>query len=57
MKPTFTVRRGDEVEVYVLGRLVMKRWLSQNLSVTFHVAPSGTRWSPEAPPKNKAKET
>lgn len=46
MNPTtFTVTRGNEVYVYVLGRLVMKRWLDTGVSVTFHVAPAGTRWS------------
>ena len=45
MNPTtFTVQRGREVYVYVLGRLVMKRWLDTGVSVTFHVAPGGVRW-------------
>jgi hypothetical protein len=42
---TYSVRCGQEVYVYVLGRLVMKRWLDTGLSVTFHVAPRGVRWS------------
>jgi hypothetical protein len=41
---TFTVQRGPEVYVYVLGRLVMKRHLDTGVSVTFHVAPKGVRW-------------
>ena len=45
MNPTtFTVQRGPEVYVYVLGRLVMKRHLDTNVSVTFHIAPRGVRW-------------
>ena len=42
---TFGVRSGDEVYVYVRGRLVMKRWLRTGVSATFHVAPAGVRWS------------
>lgn len=42
---TYPVRVGDEVYVYVRGRLVMKRWLNTAVSVTFHVAPSGVRWN------------
>lgn len=46
MNPTiYSVRRGNEVYVYVRGQLVMKRWLNTNISVTFHVAPAGVRWS------------
>lgn len=46
MQPaTFSERVGDEVYVYVRGRLVMKRWLKTGVSVTFHVAPSGVRWN------------
>lgn len=46
MTATFSERIGDEVYVYVRGQLVMKRWLSTGLSVTFYVAPAGVRWSP-----------
>lgn len=42
---TFSVRIGNELYVYVLGRLVMKRWLHTGASATFHVAPSGVRWN------------
>jgi hypothetical protein len=45
---TYSVQRGREVYIYVLGRLVMKRWLDTGLSVTFHVAPRGVRWSRSA---------
>lgn len=45
MNATFAERIGDEVYVYVRGRLVMKRWLRTGVSATFHVAPSGTMWS------------
>lgn len=45
MSATFSVQVGDEVYVYVLGRLVMKRWLKTGVSATFHVAPSGVRWN------------
>lgn len=45
MNVTFSERIGHEVYVYVRGRLVMKRWLNTGVSATFHVAPSGTRWS------------
>jgi hypothetical protein len=46
MNPTtYSVRRGNEVYVYVLGRLVMKRWLGESVSATFHVAPAWVRWS------------
>ena len=48
MSPTFTHRVGDELYVYVLGRLVMKRWLRTGVSVTFHVNPSGVRWNNES---------
>lgn len=41
---TFTIHRGNELYVYVLGRLIMKRWLDTGDSVTFHVAPEGVRW-------------
>jgi len=40
---TFAVCLGDEVFIYVRGRLVMKRWLRTGRSVTFHVAPAGVR--------------
>lgn len=39
---SFSVVIGDEIHVYVLGRLVHKRWLKTGQSVTFHVNPSGT---------------
>jgi hypothetical protein len=42
----YSERLGNEVYVYVRGRLVMKRWLDTVASVTFHVAPAGVRWSP-----------
>lgn len=46
MNPTtYTQVIGNEVYVYVLGRLVMKRWLKTGISATFHVAPAGVRWS------------
>lgn len=45
MEVTFAVTIGREVYVYVLGRLVMKRWLDTGKSVTFHVAPAGVRWN------------
>ena len=48
---TFSEVRGDEVWIYVRGRLVMKRWRSTGVSATFHVAPSGVEWSwPEKKP-------
>lgn len=42
---SFSTVIGDEVYVFVLGRLVMKRWLRTGVSATFHVAPAGVRWS------------
>jgi hypothetical protein len=42
---TYSEVRGNEVFVYVLGRLVMKRWLDVGVSATLHVAPAGVRWS------------
>jgi hypothetical protein len=42
---TFSIRVGDEVYVYVWGRLVMKRWLRTGISATFHMAPAGVHWS------------
>jgi hypothetical protein len=51
MNATYVMRQGNEVYVYVRGRLVMKRWLNTGVSVTFHVSPSGERWS--YPKKNK----
>jgi hypothetical protein len=45
MKATYSVKIGNEVYVYVLGRLVMKRWLKTGVSATFHVAPSGVHWN------------
>lgn len=47
MGVTWTEHRGREVFVYVLGQCVMKRWLDTGASVTFYVAPSGTRWNTE----------
>jgi hypothetical protein len=47
MKATYSVKIGNEVYVYVLGRLVMKRWLKTGVSATFHVAPAGVRWNNE----------
>lgn len=43
---TYSTRIGNEVYVFVRGRLVMKRWLDSGVSATFHVAPAGVRWSP-----------
>ena len=45
MRVTWSERVGDEVYVFVLGRLVMKRWLRTGVSATFHINPSGVRWS------------
>jgi hypothetical protein len=45
MTATYAERRGNELLVYVRGRLIMKRWLDTGVSVTFHVVPSGVRWS------------
>jgi hypothetical protein len=45
MKVSFATVIGDEVYVYVLGRLVMKRWLRTGATATFHIAPSSVRWS------------
>ena len=45
MNATFTETRGDELRVYVRGRLVMRRWLRTGVSATYHVAPTGVRWS------------
>ena len=42
---TYSERHGDEVYVYVRGRLVMKRWLTSGVSATLHVNPSGVRWN------------
>lgn len=42
---TYSVKVGNELFVYVRGRLVYKRWLDTDASVTFHVAPSGARWN------------
>ncbi len=42
---TYSVKIGNELFVYVRGRLVMKRWLDTGVSVTFHVAPRGVRWN------------
>jgi hypothetical protein len=36
MNATHSVRIGDEVFVYVRGRLVMKRWLKTGVSVMFN---------------------
>lgn len=36
MNATFSEVRGNEVYVYVRGRLVMKRWLENGLSVFFY---------------------
>lgn len=33
---TFAITVGDEVYVYVRGRLVMKRWLRTGVSLTFY---------------------
>ncbi len=45
MNVTFAETIGNEVYVYVRGRLVMKRWKDTGISVTFHVAPRWARWS------------
>lgn len=42
---TFAETIGNEVYIYVMGRLVMKRWLDTGVSVMFHVAPIGVRWN------------
>jgi hypothetical protein len=42
---TYSVKVGNELYVYVRGRLVYKRWLDTDVSVTFHVAPAGERWN------------
>lgn len=42
---TFSVMIGDEVYVYILGRLVYKRWMKTGQSATFHINPSGVRYS------------
>jgi hypothetical protein len=42
---TFSERVGDEVYVFVCGRLVMKRWLKNKVSVVFHVTPGATNWN------------
>lgn len=42
---TFSKRIGDEIYIYVKGRLIMKRWLSTGVSVTFHTCPNGVRYS------------
>jgi hypothetical protein len=44
MTATYSERIGDEVYIYVRGRLVMKRWLRTGASATFHVAPAGVEW-------------
>lgn len=41
VRATFSEQVGDEVYIYVRGRLVMKRWLRDNTSAVFHVAPRG----------------
>lgn len=55
MSATFTERVGDEVYVYVRGRLVMKRWLSTGVSVTFHINPAWCAWNTELPRTNAAR--
>lgn len=45
IQSTFTIVLGDEVFVYVLGKLVMKRWRRTGLSATFHIAPATVRWN------------
>lgn len=47
MTTTFAIRVGDELYVYVRGRLAMKRWLRTGVSAVFHVAPSGVAWTRE----------
>lgn len=42
---TYSTHVGNELYVYVRGRLVYKRWLDTGVSVTFHVAPAGVRWN------------
>lgn len=42
---TYTAVIGDEVYVYVMGRLVMKRWLRTGIEAVFHVSPAGVRWN------------
>lgn len=55
---TFSVHSGDDVYVYVRGRLVMKRWMHAGVSATFHVNPSGVQWNTErggrmSPPRQR----
>jgi hypothetical protein len=45
MLATYSLKIGDELFVYVRGRLVLKRWLLTGQSVTFHVLPTGVRWN------------
>jgi hypothetical protein len=45
MNATYSVVIGNEVYVYVRGRLIYKRWLNTGASVTIHVAPAGVRWN------------
>ena len=45
MPATYSLVIGNELYVYVRGRLVYKRWLNTGVSATFHVAPSGVRWN------------
>jgi len=47
MNATFSEVRGDEVYVYVRGRLVMKRWLRTGISAVFAVGPAWTQWNHE----------
>lgn len=45
MTATWTEIRGNEVYVYVRGRLVMKRWLDTGRSCVFEINPSGVTWN------------
>jgi len=41
---TWSERRGDEVFVYVRGRLIAKIWLELGRVAIFHVTPSFVRY-------------
>lgn len=51
---TYSERHGDEIYVYILGRLVLKRWLGAEVSAVFHVAPLGVRYFSDRFPTYKA---
>ena len=41
---TYSVKIGNEIYVYVMGQLIMKRWIDTGKSVVFDAAPTTTRW-------------